>query len=195
MSVNDYALTTRARVQEYRVANGETLDSTPEINTQIDNLINSVSSRFESHCDRNFVSRAYTEYLDGKGSSVIYPKQYPITDVESIHSDSGWKWLVKDLINSDNYRIVDENSIVLKSGMTFSDAVQNIKLVYTAGYNEIPYDLEGACINEVLRMLMKFEEIGVIEKRSNDYLVKYVSAPFMEDTLLVLNRYKRKEAY
>ena len=195
MSVNDYALTTRARVQEYRVANGETLDSTPEINTQIDNLINSVSSRFESHCDRHFVSRAYTEYLDGKGSSVIYPKQYPITAVESTHSDSGCKWLVKDLINSDNYRVVDENSIVLKSGMMFPDAVQNIKLVYTAGYTDIPYDLENACINEVLRTLNTFEEIGVSEKRSNDFLIKYITNSFLDETATVLNRYRRKQVY
>lgn len=195
MSVNDYALTTRDRVIEHRIANGEQLDSTPETNTQIDNFINAISSRMESYCDRKFVSRSYTEYLDGRGSNVLYPKQYPVTDVESITSDAGWKWLIKDLINPENYRVVDENSIVLKSGMMFPDAVQNIKLVYTAGYDEVPYDLEGACINEVLRTLLKFEEMGVTEKRSNEFFIKYVPTPFMEDTLLVLNRYKRKEAY
>lgn len=193
--VSDYALTTRSRVQEYRVANGEELQTTPEINTQIDNFINAVSARFESYCDRKFVSRTHTEYLDGKGVRVLYPKQYPITSVTSIHDDMDWAWADSTLISSDNYRIADDNSIVFKSNTTVADAKQNIKLVYDAGYTDIPYDLEDVCINEVLRILNIFPELGVDEKRSNDYLIKYTKEPFMSETTLVLNKYRRKGAY
>lgn len=193
--VSDYALTTRSRVQEYRVANGEELQTTPEINTQIDNFINAVSVRFESYCDRKFVSRTHTEYLDGKGARILYPKQYPITSVTSIHDDMDWVWADSTLISSDNYRIADDNSIVFKSNTTVADARQNIKLVYDAGYSDIPYDLEDACINEVLRILNIFPELGVDEKRSNDYLIKYTKEPFMSETVLVLNKYRRKGAY
>ena len=194
MALDTYALTTREAVHAHRIANGERLNTTPETNNLIDNLINAVSARFESYCDRKFKSRSYTEYLDGKGWSVIYPKQYPITEVTSIYDDGTWTWDASTLISGTEYRIKNDNSIVFKS-FSVGDYEQNLKLTYTAGYTTIPYDLENACINEVLRAMGKIENLELEEKRSNEYLLKYITNSFLTETRMTLDRYRRKVAW
>lgn len=196
MTIDEYALTTRVAVLNHRVANGEILKATPETDNVIDTLINSVSSNFESYCDRKFLTRTYTEYYNGKGHSVFYPNQYPVTDIIELYDDSTWEWGSGTLISGTNYRIADENSIVFKStAYSLSEGIQNIKLTYVAGYETIPYELETACINEVLRALERIPELALFEKRSNEYLIKYVVSPYLEDTKLVLDKYKRNGAY
>jgi len=196
MSIDTYALTSREAVHAYRIANGERLNTTPETNTLIDNLINAVSARFESYCDRKFKSREYTEYHDGGGHSVLYPDQYPITSISGIYDDSNWSWAESSKIDSTQYRIVGDNSIVFKStANVMGDYRQNIKLIYTAGYSTLPYDLENACILEIMRAMGRLEDLEVSEKRSNENLLKYVASDFLPETRSVIEKYRRKVAF
>lgn len=196
MANNQYALTTLSAIQDYRLVNGESIKTTPEINTLITNLINAVSDKFEKYCGRLFLSREVVEYQDGGIVDTIFTKQYPINSVTSIHYDSNWVWDASTLISSTAYRIANGNSIVFNSASDLSyRSKQSLKIVYNAGYDTVPYDLENACIMEVLRALKKIEEIGVSEKRSSDFFIKYITAPFLEESLQVLNIYKVKGAY
>jgi len=196
MALDQYALTTREVVHSHRIANGERLNTTPETNNLIDNLINAVSARFESYCDRKFKSRDYTEYQDGKGLDVLYPKQYPITSVSGIYDDSNWEWGAATLVSGTEYRIKNDNCVVFKSSASaLGDYSQNVKIVYTGGYSTIPYDLENACVNEVLRALGKIENLELEEKRSNEYLLKYITNSFLKETRMTLDRYRRKVAW
>lgn len=196
MSVDEYALTTRETVHVYRIANGEKLNTTPDTNILIDNLINAVSKRFESFCDRKLLTRTFTEYYDGMGYTTLYPTQYPVTSVTALYDDSAWVWGSDTLVSGTTYRIANDNSIVFNSSSTgLGDYKQNVKLVYVAGYETTPYDLELACVHEILRAMERLEEISISEKRSNDFMLKYIVSPFLESTKLVLERYKRKGAF
>jgi len=196
MSTNEYSLTVREEVKNHRIANGDDLDTTPETNALIDSLIDAVSSRFESKCDRQFLSRDYTEVYDGKGASILYPNQYPITAVTSIKDSSDWDWDNTTAVSGTEYRVVNSNSIVFKStANSMGDYPQNVQLVYTAGYTTVPYDLENACISEVLRAMEKIGELAISEKRSQDFLLKYIATSFLAETETTLKRYKRRGAY
>ena len=197
MSTNQYALTTREAVKQFRLANGEVLKTTTEINALLDTIIDAVSSKFESYCDRKFKSQDHEEYFDGKNSNVIYPKNYPVTTVTSIYDDSEWSWGSSTLVSSTEYRISnDSNSIVFKNTSgTLGDYVQNVKLNYTGGYATIPYDLEYVCIIEVLRAFDNIKTIGVFSKSEIDTSIALVTEAFLNDTLITLNLYRGKSAY
>ena len=197
MSTNQYALTTREAVKQFRLANGEVLKTTTEVNNLIDSIIDAVSSKFESYCDRKFKSQSHEEYFDGKNSNVIYPNNYPITTVTSVHDDSEWLWGSDTLISGTEYRISnDENSIVFKnSSTTLGNYTQNVKLNYTAGYTTVPYDLEHVCIVEVLRTFDNIKNIGVFSKSEVNTSFAYVIEAFLNDTLIILNLYKKRTAY
>ena len=100
MSVGTYALISRDDVLAYRMAQGEVLKTTPEMDTFFDSLIDQMSTKFETYCDRQFVSRAHTDYLDGESGTVLFPKHYPITSVSGIWDDSAWSWAADDEITS-----------------------------------------------------------------------------------------------
>lgn len=189
------ALTTVEDVKAHRLAQGNVMNTTPEKDDRIEALINAVSARFETYCDRTFLSSNYTEYHDGDGHGVIYTKQYPLTSVSGIWDDMDWNWEDNTLVDSTSYRIVDDNCVVFKSG-SFLPGIyrQNIKISYTAGYETVPYDLVIACIDEVLRVLDTRYAPGVSYATNNDETVSFVTTDFLDTTKVVLNKYKRRGA-
>ena len=196
MAIDTYALTTREAVQNYRVFQGSVGKTTPEIDALIDNLIDATSARIESYCNRKFLSRSYTEYYDGVGASTLYTDNYPILSVASIYDDAVWEWDVSTLITGTSYRIANSNSIVAKSGYSFSSGSQNIKITYTAGYTTVPYDIEHACVVEIFRVFDKVKDIGVFSRTTaTGDTSTYVTNDFIDATKTTLDKYKVKAAF
>lgn len=172
----------------------------------VEDLINRVSKQFETYCDKNFVIQSYTDYLDGDGGQEIFPKQYPITTVSGIWSDTSWVWNSGSLVDSDTYRIVDSNRVVRRAG-SFSTGAQAVKITYTAGYHQgdiatyddVPLDLRQACIKEVTRLFRDRTNKGIskadIDSGPGTYNYDYVMEEFEPETRSVLNRYRRKAAF
>jgi hypothetical protein len=92
--------------------------------------VESASELIERACDRTFASTEYTETLDGDGTDVLFPRQYPISSVASL------------VINEEavaDYEAL-EQSIYRKVG--FPRGRRNIEVTYTAGYATIPSTLK-----------------------------------------------------
>ena len=163
----------------------------------ITGTINNISTAMEIYCGlEHFTATLYTEYHDGGGYGLLFPDRYPITTVSGIYDDDSWTWDVDTLIDPTTYRVIDRNRIVLKDGGFFGNYVQNVKLIYTAGFATIPGDLKLACIKEVARLFRTRIDKGV-ESRSvqvNNIFTKYVMDEFMPETRTVLNRYRVKSA-
>lgn len=109
----------------------------------IGTLITSVSAQIESYCDRILAEHTVTEYLDGDGKSVIILSEYPINSITTIHDDVDRAYTSSTLIASTDYSY-DDNGIVKLDGITTSIGINNIKIIYSAGYKVLPADLAMA---------------------------------------------------
>jgi len=191
MSVSTNALTTLDAVKEYYGMTG----SKQSDDDLIENLIDRVTELFQSYCNVNaFKAKNYTEYLDGMGSKYLFVNNVPINSITSIHDDDEWDFTTDDLVDSSSYRIVDKKYIVNKDYL-FSLGDQNIKIVYNAGYSAIPYDLENACIEEVVRRYRHRRDVDVRSKTLDDGTVQYESKNLLHSTRIVLSKYRNNWVY
>lgn len=189
MSINTYALCSLTDVKLFMGVTGANSD----MDDLLSELINRFSVLFETHISRNILSRSYTETHDGGDFYMLFTAQYPIISVESIHDSSDWSWTDSTLIDSDEYMVTSGgrfNVVVLKS-TTFTDYLENVQIIYTAGYATVPEDIQQCIIEEVARSYKNKEEVGVTSKSLSDGSVSYSAQGLLTKTLLVLDRYKR----
>ena len=171
---------------------GSITDSTDTADTLIEDLIDRVSARIEKYCDRTFAEAIYTEYYDGNGCDYMYTNQYPIVTVSGIYDDSSWVWGEDTLISGTTYRVSSNNRKILLYSSYFTPATENIKIVYTAGYTDIPYDIQQVCITEVLRTYKRKLEPDVSSKAmSEGGQNTYITDAFLPTSIDVLKSYKR----
>lgn len=144
MALDQYALVSLDRLKSYL---GIPVSYT-EKDLVLEDIINASSAKIESFIDRKVLSRQYSEIQDGRGTDRIVTRQYPLQQTLEIWDD------VTGMFSDQNNKIDpaltaiegDGIGIVLLGKRRFSKGVMNIKIVYEAGYNSVPYDLEQACI-------------------------------------------------
>jgi hypothetical protein len=175
------------------------LDTSDPIEQKLmEELANRVTDLFESVCKRQFISATHTEYHDGTGNLYLFPFQYPITSVTSIHDDPDWSWGAATLISASDYMIhQNARMIVLKSGY-FADDVQNIKIVYVAGYaaSAVPKDLINALVEQVgwLYKKKKHHLLGVASRALPDGTLAFNQQDLLPEVKIVLKRHTARFA-
>lgn len=191
MAVIDDALTSLANVKEFM--NIKTSDNVDD--TFIENLINRYTEAFESYCGvKSFKAANYIEYYDGSGTKYLFLYNIPINSISEINDDSDWLWAVDTTIAVDSYRIVDKKYVVLSSDY-FTIGDQNIKVKYNAGFERIPYDLEEACIIEVVRAFKHRKNFDVITQTNQDGTIQYQQRDFLYQTVSILKKYLNVQVY
>lgn len=150
--------------------------------TRLDILINAVLAAVESYCDRNIISRTYTEYYSGNGRAFIVLNQRPVTSITSIYLDDNGFWgatsggfSTSNLLTAgtDYALYIDTPEGYSASGMVYSRKGYwdvptayspglispsygpmngNIKVTYVAGYLTLPADLQLAVNLSVSRI-------------------------------------------
>lgn len=149
-------------------------------------LVASISKQIETECNRVFAKKDYTEYYDGDGSDSLSLRQYPINSITSIHDDIGRDYGASSLVAAADYTFDAESGIV-KSDHCFSAGKNNIKVVYNAGYENIPGDLELAAnylvaaefkrsrteVNTAEGQEAKERNIESLEKKAEKIIDKY----------------------
>ncbi|MFH1230004.1 MAG: phage head-tail connector protein [Planctomycetota bacterium] len=148
-------------------------------------LIDAVSNWIEnSYCKRQFLSRPYTEYIDGKGNDTIYLKHRPVTAVTTIHDDVDRVFDSNTLINSSEYYPYENEGYVRLFGETkqfftrgiFQVGVANVKVVYVAGYETIPKAVNLACRKLVIKLFRQREKEGVKSESIGQYSITYTES-------------------
>lgn len=186
MSVATNALATLDEVKNFYGMSG----SKQTDDDLIEDLIDRMTQLFQTYCGVNsFKATNYTEYIDGESSKYIFPKNTPIISITSIHDDSDWSWAVDTLIAAADYRAVDAKYIVYRDSL-FTTGDQNIKLIYRAGYENIPADLKQSCIEEVTKRYKHRRDIDVLTKALEDGDVTYSETAFLPGTLETLYKYR-----
>lgn len=144
MALNSNAMTTLATAKTYLKI--PTLEVGQD--TMIELFINSASDDIERYCQRQFKSQSYTEYHHGRNQNILLFHQYPVVSVSELRIDFQSDFTSSDsLIAATDYRIGDDNNtLVLVNGQVFSKGVNNVRVIYTAGFATIPSSLENACL-------------------------------------------------
>ena len=116
-----------------------------------DNIINRMiaasSHEIENYTKRKLRGRTYgangipVDYYNGNGTARVYTNQYPIISVTSLYDDTTKSWGSAYLKASTEYIIWKDEGIIelyhdATNGATFNKSISNIKLIYSAGYDE-----------------------------------------------------------
>ncbi len=115
-----------------------------------DDLCAGISRFITDFIDRDIEKGTTTEYFDGRETVIV--KNYPIISVTSIRHNVGTQaepnWYMIDPINYVVYKF--EGKIVIAGGLV--RGLQNIEIVYEAGYLVIPEDIEMVATQLVAKM-------------------------------------------
>jgi gp6-like head-tail connector protein len=154
-------LTSLAAVKEYLKITGTTNDAL------LTSLIARVSMLIMAYCGRRFPRATYTEILDGTGEQGIVLANDPVISVASIHSSIDQSWTSPFLIDPVSYVINLGGGLVWLKYGTFAQGHQNTRVIYDAGYDAIPLDVEQIAIEMVARTFQD-PAMGAISMRLKD---------------------------
>jgi hypothetical protein len=101
---------------------------------KLSKLITGCSAWIKSFLNRDILQANYTETLDGTGTPRLILANYPVTALTQILAD-GIDVTAKVICDG-------RRKITLTDGSVFRRDVANVTIRYTAGYAEVPADIE-----------------------------------------------------
>lgn len=180
-------LTTLDHVKEY-------LGSVAADDSLLTNLIARVSRLIEAFCDRAFPRATYTEILDGSGRPLLMLRRAPIVSLASVHMSQDQVWDGTTLLAASSIVMDPSGFLLLKAG-AFAAGIQNIRAIYDAGYDTIPFDIEQIAIEMIARTFKDKGQIHLSSMSLKDgaYTKRFASR-FYEDLVQDLSPYIRRRA-
>jgi len=210
MSVGVFALTSLARVKAGLI----NLDGTVEEDTEIERLIDSVTSMFEAVTDRRLKSRTYkpSGAVAGEENMVLsgnqrsspyemYVPEWPLTAVSAITiqpADLGAGQAV-ELVSGEDWTFSVAGKITLIDGDVFEWGENNIEVTFIAGYlstHKLWPALEQACIDQVRYQFKKIKNPQDLVTSISDQggSVNYFQGPLLPQVRMLLeNTFRRRE--
>src|SRR3972149_4215772 len=119
----------------------------------IERYVASATDWIEDHCRLRVIHQTYTAELhSGDGSMYLYPRWWPISQVDKIEFlDGVSSWLDQDLTN---VVIHPPRGFLVARDLIMPRGVLNVRVGYKAGYSAattpVPEDLKQACLELVL---------------------------------------------
>ena len=163
-------------------------DGSP-LNKLLKRLISSTSAFIESNMNRIFEPAIYTEVRNGHNEYFLTFSDYPVQSVKSVTVD-GQDISAQEQWGSPGYSF-DATVISLHGGYRFWKGRQNIVLVYQAGYDTIPYEVEQVCIDLVCRKYKERDRIGVHSKVLNGETINFSKTDMTDELKSVLRAYQK----
>lgn len=145
-------LTTLAAVKAYAGVTNSNDDAL------ISNLITAYSQWVRSYTSRDFTIQQYNIWRSGRGNAALVVPDYPITSVASLTVE-GRSIPAAPSWGAFGYRFTD-TEVMLSGGCVFPVGRNNINLVFSAGYANVPADITQAVTELVsLRYRMKGDKL------------------------------------
>jgi len=113
-------------------------------------LISAASHACQRYLGRDVHRRTVTQYIDGNGHDRFILDEAPVVSITSLSVDVERSFTT--VIAPTSYRVDSETGIVTLYGILLPDVVDCVKVVYEAGYETIPVDIEAACVDTVQMM-------------------------------------------
>lgn len=162
------------------------------------NLILRAQKLLEKYCGRKFDSATYTEFYDGDGTDELLLNQYPIVSVTSLHDDLGRTFDSLTLISTSDYVIYKERGKIKltssepsQSGRVFARGAQNVKVIYVAGYDPVPEDLQDAALQQIEHMFNRAKTGGFTSRSMGGISETYDPEPIPETVKRSLRHYRK----
>lgn len=141
VSLNANALTTLEAAKDYL----DILPGDTDQDDRVKRMINAASQRIEKITNRKLKLQTVTEYQDGRANSKLVLRQWPAQKPSVVNLDPSWVYDSENDLPTTDYDVEQDQFLVRKSGY-FPKGVRNVKIIYQAGYTEVPSDLEEACL-------------------------------------------------
>ena len=114
-------------------------------------------------------SATYTHYLDGPTRSrELRLPIFPVVSVTSIHDDPLMSYDSNDLVAASNYTVFGSDGLVIlteTASHSWSTARRAIKVIYVAGWAEIPAPLKHAACMQTAHFYQHRDTIGRTDLR------------------------------
>lgn len=176
-------------------------DGTTDYDERIKRHINAATDMIETLTDRTLKERTgLVDIQSGRRNDRILLPQWPVQAITELWIDSSSDFTdSENIVDATKYRLELDSrgrgvGIVLKKGCLFPNGTGNIKVVYDAGYQTIPSDLQEACIflTDFLYDLRQDRRVGSVQKGKNQENVTFLETlpMWMQDTIA---RYTRGE--
>lgn len=141
-------------VELYLLSDFDNNDPSSNINTaadRIEYLITAVSANIETICNRVFLAADYDEVFDMDGSEVTL-NQAPIVTVTTVEYGNPFGTVDRTELETTEYLRYDDIG-VLRLSILARKAPQFVRVVYNAGYETVPSDINLIAVKEVVRSL------------------------------------------
>jgi len=111
-------------------------------------LINAASPQANRIAGRRLKAVDYTEILDGTGDDSIVLPEYPANAITSLYIDTARAFGAATEVT--DYLLYSDVAQIVLPSRTFPDSPQCVKVLYNAGLNPVPEDLEIAVLEVVV---------------------------------------------
>lgn len=158
----------------------------------LEQIVDGMSSRFQTYCNRLFKSEERTEILDG-GKKFYYLRAFPIDTTEILEVKINE---ILKVNGSDFFVYPDSGGITFKHET--AEYPLNISIKYTGGYEEtdgvlsVPDGLKDACLTQCAFVFQRRNEIGVnsINRDSGSIAISNVNK-LLPDVEGILKLYRK----
>jgi uncharacterized phiE125 gp8 family phage protein len=140
-------------------------------------LVDGASEAIENFCRRRFATAEYTEYHDGGDSAILLLDHCPVQSVDEVRVDSRHDFENGEPIDEDDYVLYPEEGLIVRIAGLFSAGTRNVRVIYTAGYAEVPNDVNRACVMLAAAWFNRGRQgaDGIASEKLGDYAAKYAS--------------------
>lgn len=150
-----------------------------------------LSAWVEQYCDRTFAKATYTEQHDGDGSDTLAVRHWPLLSVASLYDDPERAFPASTQIAAADFVVYPSRGLIKLDGLAFSAGIQNVKVTYDAGYQEIPEDLQQAVCELIADRFRHRDDQGLRSLTIGAYSATYADEAIPEETRMILNSYRR----
>ncbi len=162
-----------------------TVDTSDDLLTR---LISAASAWSQTYMERQILSQDYAEVRNGHGGLSLFFANYPVTAVAQVSVDGKAIPLAAGFWDA-GYTFTDKRLSL--RGFRFLQGLNNVALVYTAGYAATPLDLEQAIIELVAFRFKERVHIGEQSSTGQAQTISFTVADLPVSVKAVLDHWRR----
>jgi hypothetical protein len=151
-------------------------------------MIQAFSDAVANYINRDLGSQSYDVIRDGNGSNILMFVNYPVTGVTSLTVD-GLTVPARPAPGQNGYVFTTTKMTLV--GSVFNKGVQNIELVYTAGFATIPTEIEQAVIEWIADRYVSRDRISINSKSLAGETISYAQNDIPDPVVQILIPYKK----
>jgi len=163
----------------------------------LQNLITAMSEACRNYTSRIFNIETYTETHSGKGygQREMFLREYPVVSITSVTIDGNTISARVGNGNGYNYSNDLQNAEIVLYGYEFTRDVNNVVIVYSAGYDTLPRDLWQSGVELVAYRYKSSDKIGFRSKTLAGETTSFITSELPDSVKAVWDRYVKRVIY